>query len=290
LRSERTESQIQNWKKMLENTGLSEYEARVYLSLALKGPAEARKLSISSNVPRTKTYGVLKKLVERGLVAEMPGETSKYTAISPAESFNTFLQSLKAELSEKVTFLVEYKNVISLLEEIHKKRQLAGPIELQIGDVWFLHGRTEVLRKTKEMCSEAKKSVDILTTENGFILLYRAFNKLLDTLAQKHVNVLIRAPITPSNRNLARELRFEHKVEHENTQLPILFTCVDKRSFLLARLATDNPNLESEEDPDSFPKTRLSAHSLAHYSFLRSERQLGRSNRASRRIGYTTLR
>ena len=61
------------WPKMVEYAGLSEYEAKVYLSLLGFGSSGARKLSLHCHVPRTKVYGTLKKLIDYGLVVEIPG-------------------------------------------------------------------------------------------------------------------------------------------------------------------------------------------------------------------------
>jgi len=56
------------WPKIVEYTGLSEYEAKVYLSLVGLGNSGARKLSLFCDVPRTKVYGTLKRLIDYGLV------------------------------------------------------------------------------------------------------------------------------------------------------------------------------------------------------------------------------
>jgi len=44
------------WPKIVEYTGFSEYESKVYLSLLSLGNAGARKLSLHCDVPRTKVY------------------------------------------------------------------------------------------------------------------------------------------------------------------------------------------------------------------------------------------
>ena len=62
------ESSILIHQKVSQHLGLSEYEARVYVSLIMEGASEARKLSIRCGVPRTKVYATLKKLMEKGLV------------------------------------------------------------------------------------------------------------------------------------------------------------------------------------------------------------------------------
>ena len=52
------------WPKIVEYAGLSEYEAKVYLSLLGLGNAGARKLSLHCHVPRTKVYGTFKSCGE----------------------------------------------------------------------------------------------------------------------------------------------------------------------------------------------------------------------------------
>lgn len=71
------------WPKMVEYAGLSEYEAKVYLSLIGLGCSGARKLSISCNVSRTKVYGTLKKLIDYGIVVEIPGVPKFFAPASP---------------------------------------------------------------------------------------------------------------------------------------------------------------------------------------------------------------
>ncbi len=222
----------------------------------MEGPSEARKLSMACGVPRTKMYGTLKKLVERGLVVEIPEEPREFAVTSPDNAFNTFLQSLKTDLSERVTSLVEFENAISFLGEIYKKRQSIKPIDSQMGDVWFTHGRPETLQRTGEMLPKAKRSIDIMTTENGLILFYKAFDKLLDKMAEKGTKIRIKARLGPSNRRLIQELRYAYEVKQAGVIMPILFVCIDESKFVLVRLRPDNDNLESSEDFGFYSQNR----------------------------------
>ena len=78
IRTQLEKRQVTKWENLLRNTGLSIYEAKIYLSLTLTGTSEVRKLSMSSGVPRTKAYTALKKLVQRVLVYEVPGAAQKF--------------------------------------------------------------------------------------------------------------------------------------------------------------------------------------------------------------------
>jgi len=169
-------------QKVSRYLGLSKYEARVYVSLVMGGAFGARRLSMRCGVPRTKVYATLKKLMERGLVFELPGEPRKFAPDGPAEAFEQHLLHFKEKTSDSVVSLVESHEVVSLLEEAYKKTQLT--IEPQKEEVWIVQGKSEILNKVREMLSRAKKSVDVVTTEKGFVWFHKTFDKLLDELVE----------------------------------------------------------------------------------------------------------
>ena len=128
-------SSMLSLKKLSENLGLSEYEARVYLSLVTGGASEAKKLSMVCGVPRTKVYKTLKKLMKRGLVVEIPRNPRKFAPTSPEKGFRTYLQSFREKTSDRVISLVESNSLLSLLEEGYKKTSLKA--EPERGEVWI---------------------------------------------------------------------------------------------------------------------------------------------------------
>jgi sugar-specific transcriptional regulator TrmB len=235
-------------EKLFRHVGLSMYEAKIYMSLTVEGPSEARRLSMTSGVPRTKVYGTLKKLIERGLVVEAPGNPRKFAIISPAEAFGSYLESSKTSLSEGVTSLVEFENTLSALEGIYQQRQWRTNLEPQKGEIWLIQGRPEVMQRTGEMLRRAKESIDVVTTESGLILFYKMFNKQLDKLVENGVRVRIRTPIGSTNGRLAKELDYAYEVKHVDIGAPILFLCVDERELLLVEPKPDDFNSDSSED------------------------------------------
>ena len=231
-------------QKVSSHLGLSEYEARVYVSLVTEGASEARKLSMRCGVPRTKVYATLKKLIERGLVFEIPGEPRRFASMSPAEAFEPYLLRFKEKTSDRVISLVESDKVVSLLEEAYEKAQ--STVEPQKEEVWIVQDRSEILKKVRGMLSRAEKSVAIVTTENGFVWFYKAFGKLLDRLGEDGVDVQIGAQINSHNGSLARELSYVFKVKHVDVSSPLFYMCVDDQAFFLAKLSLNSTNLEPE--------------------------------------------
>lgn len=243
------------WENVLRNTGLSAYEAKIYLSLAVGGCSKASKLSMTSGVPRTKSYAALRRLTEKGLVFEIPGEPRRFAITTPSNAFSTSVQSLKKELSEEATSLAELEDAILMLESIHEEQSLK-PMNIRKEEVWSIHGRDDIKQRTSEMLSKAKISVHATTTEKGLILFCKNFGRLLDDLAEKGVEIRIKVPIGSSNTSYTRELGYAYKMENVQVTVPIFFLCVDENELLLAQLRTDDFKTDSDKDIALFSQSR----------------------------------
>jgi len=231
------------WQKLCEYTGLSEHEAKVYVSLVKRGNAEVRNLSVSRRIPQEKVYGILKKLVDTGLVVEIPEKPQQFTPIHPANAFEKYFQSYEKKARDLYLF-------VSLLEGTYGKAKLMS--EPQRGEIWIIQGRTEILQRVGEILSQAEKVVDITTTQNGLIPFYKTFNKLIDKMAKRGVAVRIAAPIGSRNSDVACELRSSCQVENVNLLSPIFFVCADEQELLLASRVPDDMHTFSDKDMGVF--------------------------------------
>jgi len=86
--------------KLLRKLGLTEYEARAYLSLAKLGPSTVREVVFDSKLPRNKAYEALQRLEEKNRVVSIPLSPKKFKIINPemfkedAEDINNSIKSL----------------------------------------------------------------------------------------------------------------------------------------------------------------------------------------------------
>ncbi|OYT50113.1 hypothetical protein B6U79_00260 [Candidatus Bathyarchaeota archaeon ex4484_231] len=231
------------WQRLCEYLGLSEYEAKVYVALIEAGQSKARTISVMSGVPRTKVYGVLKKLIDTGLVIEVPEEPKRFAPVPPRTAFKTYLKSYQSRVESLVS-------IVTTLEESFKKAKL--PEKLRRGEVWVISGRQRILKKIRGMLSKARRSVDLVTNENGLVLLYRAFNKLFDGLEERSVRVGIVVPDSSNNQHMISELKYLCDIKKAPFELPIIFLCIDKQQFILANLQPDSFSLSSENDKAIF--------------------------------------
>jgi len=81
------ENQIENARKMLLSFGLSDSESKVYIYLLERGgEIGGSKIAIGAKLHRQYVYLALPKLIQLGLVEEIPhGKLSKYKANAPQE-------------------------------------------------------------------------------------------------------------------------------------------------------------------------------------------------------------
>jgi len=247
------------WPKIVNYTGLSEYESKVYLSLLVLGSSGARKLSLHCRVPRTKVYGTLRKLIDNGLVVEIPGSPKIFTPSNPGDSFEALLDEywIKAQ---------DFDAVLQALTKTHEmKRDDARPRKKI---VWYIEEEGETKRKCLEMIGRSQRSLSILTNEDGLGLLFNSAHRLLDEINDRGIRVTLHSPLDPRTSSLARELSYVVQINKVDFAAPVLFINSDDEQFLLARIA-------SQEGTDLFEDSIFSGEeeilSLLTMTLLNSE-------------------
>lgn len=95
-------------EKYLEEIGLSDKEASLYLALLSFESATPSELSKKTGIKRTTVYVVLESLEKKGLVSEVPkGKTSSFQA-EPPERLETYIERKKLQLEETAAKLEEF--------------------------------------------------------------------------------------------------------------------------------------------------------------------------------------
>jgi sugar-specific transcriptional regulator TrmB len=220
-----------NWPKIVEYAGLSEYEAKVYLSLIGLGSSGARKLSINCKVPRTKVYGTLKKLVDFGLVIEIPGVPKCFTPTSP---LNAFGSTVKRNLNKALDFSEILESLVYTHETSMKE---ASP---QQKTLWYIDSDDDIIGKFHEIVRQAKETLEVVASADGLTLFFNSAPNLLDQMQNIGVDVRIFSPLDPKANPLARELSYLFDVRKVDISSPLLFVDSDHKSFILAKVTDIN--------------------------------------------------
>jgi len=226
------------WPKIVDYTGLSEYEAKVYLSLLIQGTSGARKLSLHCEVPRTKVYGTLRKLIDEDLVVEIPGTPKKFSPVDPEEAFKALLRTLKRRA-------IDFDLVLRTLGQTHEGSMFEARPKKTIS--WYLEGEEETKEKSIEMIRRCRRSLTILTNEEGLGIIFNSAHRLLDEIHQRGISATLYSPLDPITNPLARELSYIVNVNKLDFHSQALFINSDYKEFLLARVLAQGDKFRLED-------------------------------------------
>ncbi len=150
----------------LSSLGLSQYESKCFLASLQTGPATINQIGIVAGVPRTKVYGAVRKLVERGLVEQSEDDLKIFVAKSPKDVLIPLLEKEQKRIKVGIEALTE-------LEVIHQSMAFVKRAEALRSKVLRYYPRIAVSRKIRELFQGCRKKVVILTTANGLIRISR---------------------------------------------------------------------------------------------------------------------
>jgi sugar-specific transcriptional regulator TrmB len=136
------------FEKYLQEIGLSDKEASVYLNLLSSGHSSAAEISRTTNIKRPTVYTILESLSKKGLASETTqGNKTRYQA-EPPERLETFVERQKNLLEEKSKTL---HSVIPELK-IMQRESSDKPI------VKYYEGKEGVLSSLEELFNAKEKS------------------------------------------------------------------------------------------------------------------------------------
>jgi HTH-type transcriptional regulator, sugar sensing transcriptional regulator len=106
----------ENIEKQLVRIGLTKNEARIYYIMLKLGQSLAGRISKASQINRTTTYDILKKLLDRGLIAYVVKSNRKwFEVVNP----DRFMETLKEREEEFSGLLPTLKNLYGAPKEKH---------------------------------------------------------------------------------------------------------------------------------------------------------------------------
>ncbi len=134
--------------EQLERFGLSTYAARTFVALASLGSGTARDVSQVAEVPRTRVYGAVEELQDRGLVDTLQSSPKQFWAISSETAGRT----LKREFEHRLDVL---RTALTELEPTDRQSEQRG--------VWTVDGQPAVTERLLEFFDGAEERIVYLT-------------------------------------------------------------------------------------------------------------------------------
>jgi sugar-specific transcriptional regulator TrmB len=239
----------------LQLLGLTCYEAKAYLALIRTGPVSGGKLAFYSHVPRSKLYGTLRRLEQKGLVHVAPSKPETFTAVSPL----AVLKAKAEEISDQAASGL--KIVQKLAEEYELKATGSGELGLprEANELWHIDGRKHIYHSVGKMLRRAAKSISYYATPAGLVRAYKAHADYLENVGKRGVTVRLLAHTTKEIRSVASELATVVKIRRNTKPLGANFVCIDGRELVVIENSPDDFNVEKGGDRAAWTTNKLLA-------------------------------
>jgi HTH-type transcriptional regulator, sugar sensing transcriptional regulator len=213
---------------------LNLYEVKLWAALLSRGVSTAGELSDIADVPRSRSYDVLESLEKKGFVVMKLGKPIKYIAIPPSEVVDRVKKNMHNDAQEKVKRLdgIKQSPLLVELESLHTNGiSLVDPSELS----GCLRGRNNIYNHLDLLIKDAKSSVNIMTSDKGFIRKVEGLRANLQAAKKRGVKVRIAAPLNKENKTFADSLKGLAEVKH-NDKVKSRFVTVDSKDLVFMML------------------------------------------------------
>lgn len=237
---------------------LNLYEVKLWTALLSRGVSTAGELSDIADVPRSRSYDVLESLEKKGFVVMKLGKPIKYIAIPPTEVVDRVRKNMHFNAQEKIKRLesVRESPLMGELETIHTTGiNLVDPAEMS----GCLRGRNNLYNHLDLLIKDAKKSVNIMTTEKGFLRKVEGLRASLEKAKKKGVKIRISAPLSKDNKQVAESLKSIAEVKH-NDKVDSRFVTVDGTDLVF--MTMDDKDVHPSYDLGVWVKTPYFAASM----------------------------
>jgi len=180
--------QKESIQELRERFKLNIYEIKIWTALLSRGIAAASELAEISGVPRSRCYDVLESLEKKGFIIMKIGKPIKYIAVEPEAVLDRVQKKLQEDAEQQIESVEKLSetDIFKELELLHK----TGIKKVNVEDITdYVVGRNKVNSFIKDMLLRAKKSVTVVTNEDGIKNKVKVLRKVKDNLSKKKVKV-----------------------------------------------------------------------------------------------------
>ena len=210
--------------ELLETLDLKEYEETALKKLISMGRTTAPNIAEATEIPKSRIYGVLDNLADRGFIKVIPGRPKKYQPKPPEKVVETAKENLRQEYRQiedsieesKGSFLDKYQPVyeaasqdITPTEELFHAVDVGEPSEKETRRIYReADEKIRVLTKAFEYIDDVKTAIrEVASDEIDFKVLY-VHPKNLDSESREV-------------QNRTRETLEKHGIEYRYSEKPL---------------------------------------------------------------------
>ena len=182
--------------KILENIGLSNSEANVYVANIALGPSSVIELAQKSGYTRQMVYEILPKLIEFGLIKKIRvGKRQKYQTTKPT-ALKDRLEEVSSQIDDLIPVLTSHQASHSAIPQI---TVYENPLAMR---EWY-----------KNFMDKAKPGEEILVWEPGplwYSLDPKFYQTFIDFMEENKIRDIIIAPDNVETRELYKKITTSH--------------------------------------------------------------------------------
>lgn len=140
----------------LKKLGLTEYEARAYVGVLKLGEGTIQDICQAGELPRSRTYDIMRKLAQKGYVEIGAYKPLMYRAIDP----NVVTKEMTSEI------IRTRDEVLTSLTNLQKKDERSS------SPVWMLFDERGIELSVKSLLDRSEKEIVVLAISNGTLLKF----------------------------------------------------------------------------------------------------------------------
>jgi sugar-specific transcriptional regulator TrmB/CheY-like chemotaxis protein len=149
---------------LLEDYGLTEEEARVYVGVLRMGSGKVSEISHFTNTDRVKGYKILESLRNEGYVTSTLSSPILFSANDPSTTFENVLKKKQSEIQRLE------KNQTVLIENLEKLK--GHHAESNLPKLSVISGRDNIYNEIKKIIENTKDEMYIVTSTSDLIRMY----------------------------------------------------------------------------------------------------------------------
>ncbi len=144
-------------EKLME-LGLTQNEAKAYVTLVELGAAAPLDVAALSGVPVAKIYYVLSELERKGIVESQQGKPKLYRAVEPSRALEM--------LAER--YMEAKREAMKLLKALASRGR-----KVDTRTIWIIRGKRNILNRIKTVIRNAETSLAVASTDEVLTILSR---------------------------------------------------------------------------------------------------------------------
>ena len=241
-------------RKLMDH-GLTEYQARVYLTMLDLGTATASQVTPHARVPRTRIYATMSQLHEKGLVEIIPETPLRYKPVP----FDRYLKKSVAELRDRAGSLE--KNLAGIAKEFAVVGQVTPE---ERGRFEAIYGRRNARERLIKMYEGAEQSWIGIGTGRSPGRVMRGFGEYITDKSAKGVRFRYMFPVTPENLKDVQRLSRYASIRSVDFFVPMYMHVVDGREFIMSHPIPDDDSFYRGDDICIWTDDRALAQAVAN--------------------------